>query len=78
MVVSALLLVGTGLSVPDRPDGLHPSVDTGQLNGQIEAIQGIGFEAMVAHQKEVMDILAHDPERRVVHVERRRTAAAAG
>ena len=43
------------------PKGFIPSVDTGQLNGQIEAIQGIGFEAMVAHQRQIMDIVAHDP-----------------
>ena len=61
MVVSALLLVGTVWLARIVPTGFIPSVDTGQLNGQIEAIQGIGFEAMVAHQKEVMDILSKDP-----------------
>ena len=61
MVVSALLLVGTVYLFRIVPTGFIPSVDTGQLNGQIEAIQGIGFDAMVAHQKEVMAILAKDP-----------------
>jgi HAE1 family hydrophobic/amphiphilic exporter-1 len=61
MVVSALLLVGTVYLFQIVPTGFIPSVDTGQLSGQIEAIQGIGFEAMVAHQREIMDILAHDP-----------------
>ena len=60
MVVSALLLVGTIYLFRIVPTGFIPSVDTGQLNGQIEAIQGIGFDAMVAHQKEVMAILADD------------------
>ena len=60
MVVSALLLVGTIYLFRIVPTGFIPSVDTGQLNGQIEAIQGIGFEAMVAHQREVMAILAKD------------------
>jgi HAE1 family hydrophobic/amphiphilic exporter-1 len=60
MVVSALLLVGTVYLFRIVPTGFIPSVDTGQLNGQIEAIQGIGFDAMVAHQKEVMAILAAD------------------
>ena len=60
MVVSALLLVGTVYLFQIVPTGFIPSVDTGQLNGQIEAIQGIGFDAMVAHQKEVMAILAAD------------------
>jgi hydrophobic/amphiphilic exporter-1 (mainly G- bacteria), HAE1 family len=61
MVVSALLLVGTVYLFQIVPTGFIPSVDTGQLNGQIEAMQGIGFDAMVAHQKEVMAILASDP-----------------
>ena len=43
------------------PTGFIPSVDTGQLNGQIETIQGIGFDANVAHQREIMAILAADP-----------------
>jgi HAE1 family hydrophobic/amphiphilic exporter-1 len=61
MVVSALLLVGTVYLFRIVPTGFIPAVDTGQLNGQIEAIQGIGFDAMVAHQKEVMAILEADP-----------------
>jgi len=61
MVVSALLLAGTVYLFQIVPTGFIPSVDTGQLNGQIEAMQGIGFDAMVAHQKEVMAILASDP-----------------
>ena len=48
MVVSALLLAGTVYLFRIVPNGFIPSVDTGQLNGQIEAIQGIGFDAMVA------------------------------
>ncbi len=61
MVASALLLVGTIYLFQIVPTGFIPSVDTGQLSGQIEAMQGIGFEAMVAHQRRVMDILSQDP-----------------
>ena len=61
MVVSALLLAGTVYLFQIVPTGFIPSVDTGQLGGQIETIQGIGFEAMVAHQREIMSILARDP-----------------
>ena len=61
MVVSALLLVGTVYLFQIVPTGFIPSVDTGQLGGQIETIQGIGFEAMVAHQREIMSILQKDP-----------------
>ena len=61
MIVSALLLVGTIYLFQIVPTGFIPSVDTGQLSGQIETIQGIGFEANVKHQKEIMAILAADP-----------------
>ena len=61
MVVSALLLVGTVYLFQIVPAGFIPSVDTGQLSGQIETIQGIGFEANVAHQREIMRILEADP-----------------
>jgi hydrophobic/amphiphilic exporter-1 (mainly G- bacteria), HAE1 family len=61
MVVSALLLVGTVYLFQIVPTGFIPSVDTGQLSGQIETIQGIGFEANVKHQREIMAILSADP-----------------
>jgi len=61
MVVSALLLVGTIYLARIVPTGFIPSVDTGQLSGNIETIQGIGFDANVAHQREIMAILAADP-----------------
>ncbi len=61
MVVSALLLAGTVYLFVIVPKGFIPSVDTGQIQGQTEAIQGIGFASMVEHQKQVMDILLHDP-----------------
>jgi HAE1 family hydrophobic/amphiphilic exporter-1 len=61
MVISALLLAGTVYLFRIVPTGFIPSVDTGQLSGQIETIQGIGFDAMVAHQRQIMAILASDP-----------------
>jgi len=47
MVVSALLLVGTIYLFGAIPKGFIPSVDTGQLNGQIEAIQGFVADAQI-------------------------------
>ena len=61
MVVLALLLAGTVHLFTLIPMGFIPAVDTGQLSGQIETIQGLGFEATVARVKDVMDILARDP-----------------
>ena len=46
------------------PKGFIPSQDIGQLNGQTEAVQGIGFDSMVAHQRQVADIIQRRPERR--------------
>ncbi len=61
MMVSALVLAGTVYLSTIIPMGFIPSVDTGQLSGQIETIQGLGFEASVARVKEVMNLLANDP-----------------
>jgi HAE1 family hydrophobic/amphiphilic exporter-1 len=61
MVVSGLLLVGTVYLFTVVPTGFIPAVDTGNLNGQIETIQGIGFDDSVKHNLQVIDILAKDP-----------------
>jgi hydrophobic/amphiphilic exporter-1 (mainly G- bacteria), HAE1 family len=61
MLASAALLAGTVYLFVTIPKGFIPSQDIGQLNAQTEGAQGIGFEAMVAHQKEVADIIAGDP-----------------
>jgi hydrophobic/amphiphilic exporter-1 (mainly G- bacteria), HAE1 family len=61
MAVSGLLLAGTVYLFTIIPMGFIPSVDTGQLSGQIETIQGLGYDAMVARMKDVMNVLAHDP-----------------
>ena len=61
MVASGLLLAGTVYLFTIIPMGFIPSVDTGQLSGQIETAQGLGFDATVARLKDVMNILAHDP-----------------
>jgi HAE1 family hydrophobic/amphiphilic exporter-1 len=46
--------------------GFIPSQDVGQLNGQTEMAQGLGFEASTARQLEVMRILRTDPNIRSV------------
>jgi HAE1 family hydrophobic/amphiphilic exporter-1 len=61
MFFSGLTLAATVWLFTVVPTGFIPSVDIGQLNGQTEAIQGIGFEAMVAHQQEVADVGAQYP-----------------
>jgi len=61
LAVSVALLAATVYLFTVVPTGFIPSVDTGQLSGQLEAIQGIGFDAMVAHARAVMDVVAKDP-----------------
>ena len=61
MVVSALLLAGTVYLFTVIPMGFIPNVDTGQLNGQVETVQGLGFDAMVSKVREIMQVLAADP-----------------
>ncbi len=61
MGLLAALLAGTAYLFAVVPKGFIPSVDIGQLSGQVEAIQGIGFESMMQHQKQVMDVLENDP-----------------
>ena len=61
MAVSAFLIWATVWSFQHIPLGFIPSQDTGQLQAQTEGAQGMGFEAMVAHQKVVADIVRADP-----------------
>ncbi len=61
MVISALLLVGTVYLFKVVPTGFIPSVDTGQVSGQIELLQGVGFDEAVKHNLEVINVLAKDP-----------------
>ncbi len=61
MIVSVLLLVLTAYLFTKVPTGFIPSVDTGQLSGQIEAMEGVGYDALVASAKEVMSVVAADP-----------------
>jgi HAE1 family hydrophobic/amphiphilic exporter-1 len=61
MIASVLLLVGTGYLYNAIPKGFLPSEDIEQFNGTTEAIEGISFDAMVEHQKQVAEIIAQDP-----------------
>ncbi len=61
MAVSLLLLAATAVLFTRIPKGFLPSEDQGRFNITTEAVQGIGFEEMVRHQKQVADIVAADP-----------------
>jgi len=61
MAVSLLLVVGTIYLYNVIPKGFLPSEDIEQFNGTTEAVEGISFDAMVEHQKQVAEIVAEDP-----------------
>jgi HAE1 family hydrophobic/amphiphilic exporter-1 len=61
MAISALLLAGTVYCFRIIPTGFIPSQDMGQINGSIEAMQGIGFESMAAHAREVSRVIRSNP-----------------
>jgi hydrophobic/amphiphilic exporter-1 (mainly G- bacteria), HAE1 family len=61
MVVAAALVVGTYYLGVIIPKGFLPSEDIDQINGTTEAIEGISFDAMRDHQKQIGEILAQDP-----------------
>jgi HAE1 family hydrophobic/amphiphilic exporter-1 len=61
MLASLLLLAGTVYLGMIIPKGFLPSEDLDQINGTTEAIEGISFDAMTIHQKQVGELLAKDP-----------------
>jgi hydrophobic/amphiphilic exporter-1 (mainly G- bacteria), HAE1 family len=61
MMVAAALVVGTYYLALAIPKGFLPSQDIDQINGTTEAVEGISFDAMVEHQKQVAEILMQDP-----------------
>jgi len=61
MMASLLLLVGTAYLYMIIPKGFLPSEDIEQINGTTEAVEGISFDAMAEHQKQIAEILAQDP-----------------
>ena len=61
MAVSVLLLAGTIYCFTIIPTGFIPSQDMGQINGTIEAMQGIGFESMTSHVREVSRAIRSNP-----------------
>ncbi len=61
MLLSLLLVVGTGYLFVKIPKGFLPSEDTGSIFAFTEAAEGISYEAMVVHQRQLADIVQQDP-----------------
>lgn len=61
LAVTVALIAATVTLFLVIPWGFLPSEDTGSLFAFTEAAQGISFDDMVAHQKEVAAVIAKDP-----------------
>ena len=61
LVLSFVLIGVTSVLFVYIPKDFIPSQDTGQINVQTEAVQGISFEAMKKRQVSAADIVRQDP-----------------
>jgi HAE1 family hydrophobic/amphiphilic exporter-1 len=61
LIISGLLLVATVDMFRRIPKGFLPSEDTGSVFVFTEAAEGISFESMAAHQKQLLDIVMQQP-----------------
>jgi HAE1 family hydrophobic/amphiphilic exporter-1 len=66
MVFSFVILLATGWLFWKVPKGLFPTDDTGQLLATTEAAQGVSFDALIAHQQQVAELIRQDPDVRSV------------
>ncbi len=57
-----LTLGATWVLMQAVPKGFIPSEDTGQINGTVQAQEGISFKDMCAHQKKIADIVQKCPD----------------
>ena len=62
VVLFLLTLAASYMMLQMVPKGFIPSEDTGQINGTVQAIEGISFEDMCRHQKKVTDIVKTCPD----------------
>jgi hydrophobic/amphiphilic exporter-1 (mainly G- bacteria), HAE1 family len=61
IVLSLMILLGTGYLFTLVSKGLIPYEDTGQITGNTKAAQDISFENMLKHQQQIVKIIRKDP-----------------
>jgi hydrophobic/amphiphilic exporter-1 (mainly G- bacteria), HAE1 family len=61
IVVSLMILLGTGYLFNVVSKGLIPNEDTGQISGNTKAAQDISFANMLKHQQQIVNIIRKDP-----------------
>jgi hydrophobic/amphiphilic exporter-1 (mainly G- bacteria), HAE1 family len=62
LAFSVVTLVVTAWLFYAVPKGLFPTDDTGQLVATTEAAEGVSFDALVAHQREVAEVMAKESD----------------
>jgi len=62
LMVFFALVIATGVLAVKVPKGFLPNDDTGQLFVFTQAAQDIGFDAMMAKQREALEIIRKDPD----------------
>jgi HAE1 family hydrophobic/amphiphilic exporter-1 len=76
LVFSVVILIATAWLFWSTPKGLFPTDDTGQLLATTEAAEGVSFDALVQHERDVAAVIARDPDVRSVTSSVGTTAAA--
>ena len=76
LVFSLVILIATAWLFWSTPKGLFPTDDTGQLLATTEAAEGVSFDALVQHERDVAAVIARDPDVRSVTSSVGTTAAA--
>jgi len=61
MVVYGLIFLATGIAAHVIPKGFLPSDDQGVIMGFTQARQGISYESLERHQKQLIPIIANNP-----------------
>jgi HAE1 family hydrophobic/amphiphilic exporter-1 len=61
VVYMLAMTIATVVLFVKMPTGFVPNQDMGVLSGQTEAVEGISFDSMVAHQQAVAEVLRNDP-----------------
>jgi HAE1 family hydrophobic/amphiphilic exporter-1 len=67
MMLFFAMLAGSAYLFYAIPKGFLPSEDTGEIYLFAEAAQGISFDAMAAHQKELAEVIRTDPDVRIAN-----------
>ncbi len=62
LAFSFVILVATGYLFWSTPKGLFPTDDTGQLLATTEAAEGVSYDALVAEQAQIVDVVRKDPD----------------